>query len=252
MARVPWCPGHCTALGAQATSRTPRSGGEHRSRILDVAEHRGILTRTGLTSNGEAWLPQRGLTASNVGVRAGMQHQCSMARGSSVERRPPVQETIRRFLCAGCRVAAYVCTACDRGQRYCSDECALAARRRLQRESDRRYQSSERGRLKHAERARRYRQRRRSVTEQGAVESPKQDESSTSAPHEVSTPPSSAEETATTLASQSSIDDKALFGQVSCHFCRRWCDQWIRHAPLRPRRSGPRRKSRRGRPIRAA
>ena len=196
---------------------------------------------------------QRGLTADNVGERAGMQHQCSMARGSSVERCPPaVQETIRRFLCAGCRVAAYVCTACDRGQRYCSDGCALAARRRSQRESDRRYQSSERGRLKHAERARQYRQRRRSVTEQGAVVGPKQDVSGTSAPHEeVSTPPSSAEETATTLASQSSIDDRAHFGQVSCHFCRRWCDQWIRHAPLRPRRSRPRRESSRSRSIRA-
>jgi hypothetical protein len=32
-------------------SRTPRSGGEHRSRILDVAEHRGILTETGPTSS---------------------------------------------------------------------------------------------------------------------------------------------------------------------------------------------------------
>ena len=53
-----------------------------------------------------------------------MQHQCSMAGGSSVERCPPVQETIRRFLCAGCRVVAYLCTACDRGQRYCSGECA--------------------------------------------------------------------------------------------------------------------------------
>jgi hypothetical protein len=180
-----------------------------------------------------------------------MQHQCSIAGGSSVERRPPVQETIRRFLRAGCRVAAHVCTACDRGQRYCSDGCALAARRRSQRESDQRYQSSERGRLKHAEGARRYRQRRGSVTERGAVVSPEQDLCSTSALHEVSTPSSSAEETATTPASESSSDDEAHFGQVSCHFCRRWCDQWIRHAPLRQSRSGPRRESRRGRSARA-
>ena len=142
-----------------------------------------------------------------------MQHPCR-AGGLSAERRPPVQETIRRFLCARCRVAAHVCIACDRGQRYCSDGCALAARRRSQRESDQRYQSGERGRLKHAERARRYRQRRGSVTEQGAVESPEPDLCSTSAPHEVSMPSSSAEETVATPVSESSSDDKAHFGQV--------------------------------------
>jgi hypothetical protein len=179
-----------------------------------------------------------------------MQHQCSIAGDSSVERCLRVQETIRRFLCARCRVVAYLCTACDRGQRYCSDECSLAARRRSQRESDRRYQSSERGRLKHAERARRYRQRCRSVTEQGAVVSAERDVCSTSATSEVSTP-SSAEETATTVASGSSTDKQAHSGQVSCHLCRRWCDPWIRHAPLRRRRSGPRRQAM-SRTIRAA
>ncbi len=104
-----------------------------------------------------------------------MQQQCGLAGRSSVESCPPVQESIRRFLCAGCRAVAYLCTACDRGQRYCSDVCAHEARRRAQRESDRRYQSGERGRLKHAERARRYRERRRSVTDQGPVSSPQQD-----------------------------------------------------------------------------
>ena len=176
-----------------------------------------------------------------------MQHQCSIAGGSSVERRPPVQEIIRRFLCAGCRVVAYLCTACDRGQRYCSDGCARVARRRSQRESDRRYQSGERGRLKHAERARRYRERCRSVTEQGPVSSPEQDlRSSAPSPVPTSSPP---EETTTTLAG---TGEKAHFGQVNCHRCRRWCDPWIRHAPLRRRRSWPQRKWRRGRSIRAA
>ena len=165
-----------------------------------------------------------------------MQQQCGLAGRSSVESCPPVQESIRRFLCAGCRAAAYLYPACDRGQRYCSDVCAHAARRRAQSESDRRYQSSERGRLKHAEWARRYRERRRSVTEQGPVSSLEQDLRSTSAPSTVptSSPPNG---TATTLASESSTAEKAHFGQVSCHRCRRWCDPWIRHAPLRRGRS---------------
>jgi hypothetical protein len=45
---------------------------------------------------GKPRLPQRGLTAKNVGEPAGMQRQCSMAGSSSVERCPPVQETYRR------------------------------------------------------------------------------------------------------------------------------------------------------------
>ena len=179
-----------------------------------------------------------------------MQQQRGLAGRSSVESCPPLQESIRRLLCAGCRAVAYLCTACDRGQRYCSDVCAHAARRRAQRESDRRYQSSERGRLKHAERARRYRERRRSVTEQGAVSSPEQDLPGTSTPSTVS-PPGSAEETATMRAREAISDEKAHVGKVSCQFCRRWCDPWIRHAPLRRRRSGARRRSRRGRSVRA-
>jgi hypothetical protein len=180
-----------------------------------------------------------------------MQHQCSVAGRSSAERCPAVQETIRRFLCAGCRVVAYICTACDRGQRYCSDGCARGARRRSQRESDRRYQCSERGRLKHADRARRYRQRRRSVTEHSGVVSLEQDVRSTSATDEESAP-SLAAETATTPASERSTDEIVHSRQLDCHFCRRWCDQWIRHAPLRLRRSRPRRELRLRRSIRAA
>jgi hypothetical protein len=172
-----------------------------------------------------------------------MQQQCGLAGRSSIESCPPRQESIRRFLCAGCRAVAYLCTACDRGQRYCSDVCAHEARRRAQRESDRRYQSGERGRLKHAERARRYRERRRSVTDQGPVSSPEQDLRSTSAPSTVPTL-SPREETATTRAREAISDEKAHVGKFSCQFCRRWCDPWIRHAPLRRRRTATRRTGR--------
>ena len=152
------CPGHCAFFGAQATSRTPLSGGEQRSRILVVAEHRRIMTGTGHRES----LSQRGSRASDVGKPAGMPYQCRSTVGSSAKRCPTAQETMRRFLCAACRVAVCLCTTCDRGQRYCSVGCARSARHQAHRESDRRYQSSERGRLKHAERSRRYRQRRRS------------------------------------------------------------------------------------------
>jgi hypothetical protein len=172
-----------------------------------------------------------------------MPYQCSSAIGSSVKRCPTPQETIRRFLCAGCGVAVCLCTTCDRGQRYCSVGCARSVRRQSQRESDRRYQSSQRGRLNHAERSRRYRQRHRSVTEHSSVVPPKHSVRSTTS--DVSMP-SSDEKTATTLASVSTTDERGSSQQIKCHFCRRWCAPWVRHAPLRRRISAPRRGSRRG------
>lgn len=58
-----------------------------------------------------------------------------------------------------------VCRGCDRGRRYCSDECSSEARRSKQRLAGARYQATEQGRRKHAERQARYLGRRR-VTHQ--------------------------------------------------------------------------------------
>jgi hypothetical protein len=66
----------------------------------------------------------------------------------------------RLFLCAdpGCRAQALICSRCDRGHIYCAD-CAPHARRRSLHAAGRRYQASSRGRIRHAERPRRYRAR---------------------------------------------------------------------------------------------
>ena len=66
----------------------------------------------------------------------------------------------RLFLCAepNCRVQALICSDCDRGHIYCVD-CAPYARRRSLHAAGRRYQTSSRGRIRHAARARRYRAR---------------------------------------------------------------------------------------------
>jgi hypothetical protein len=66
----------------------------------------------------------------------------------------------RLFLCAdqNCRAQALICSDCDRGHIYCAD-CAPHARRRSLHAAARRYQASSRGRIRHAERSRRYRAR---------------------------------------------------------------------------------------------
>jgi hypothetical protein len=72
----------------------------------------------------------------------------------------------RLFLCAepACRVQVVICSDCDRGHIYCAD-CAQHARRRSQHEAGRRYQASSRGRIKHAERSRRWRERQNGARE---------------------------------------------------------------------------------------
>jgi hypothetical protein len=54
-----------------------------------------------------------------------------------------------------------LCSRCDRGQRYCGRACSRAARLASRREAAKRYQRSRAGRMAHAARSRRWRQRRR-------------------------------------------------------------------------------------------
>ena len=62
-------------------------------------------------------------------------------------------------MCARCRAQVLLCSRCDRGQRYCGRACSRAARQDSRRETARRYQRSRAGRLAHAARSRRWRQR---------------------------------------------------------------------------------------------
>jgi hypothetical protein len=98
-----------------------------------------------------------------------------------------LDRSARLFLCARCRDQVLLCSACDRGQQYCSRTCSSVSRRERRRETAERYQSSRGGQLKHAARSARWRQRqcsRRSlrqvnagmaidkVTHQGCLDAP--------------------------------------------------------------------------------
>jgi len=80
----------------------------------------------------------------------------------------------RLFVCACCRVQVLVCSDCDHGQIYCADGCAKLRRRELQMAAAKRYQSSRAGRIRHAERSKRWRARQAAmneiVTHQGSQE----------------------------------------------------------------------------------
>jgi hypothetical protein len=57
-------------------------------------------------------------------------------------------------------------SCCDRGQVYCTGDCAKKARRQSMREAGRRYQASKKGRLAHAARQRKYREQKRLMAQQ--------------------------------------------------------------------------------------
>jgi hypothetical protein len=70
-----------------------------------------------------------------------------------------VDASARLFLCACCRRQVALCSPCDRGQRYCSRACARQVREACMREAARRYQRGYPGRMAHAARQRRLRER---------------------------------------------------------------------------------------------
>lgn len=86
---------------------------------------------------------------------------------------PHGEAVLRQRFClaSDCRAMFFLCSRCDRGQRYCSDACRQQARLGQHRVANRRYQQSEEGRLDHRDRQRCYRARRAQarVTDQGSL-----------------------------------------------------------------------------------
>ena len=126
----------------------------------------------------------------------------------------------RTYLCVSCYQRAIICSQCDRGQIYCSRDCASRVRHSRLREAGRRYQATDRGRRLHAERSRRYRERNQHVTHQGSA------------------PEATAREIIVTdvvLAVPSSKQTRSAGNKVHyCHFCGCSASEFVRQRFLRP------------------
>lgn len=134
--------------------------------------------------------------------------------------------TARLFVCAGCRAQVLICCCCDRGQIYCAQGCAKACRGSAQRAAGQRYQSSRRGRLNHAARARRYRARQKKVTHQTSPAHPADDVI--------------AESSAIPTAACRSPSHFAREWLWRCHWCGCRCSSFVRTGFLRRRRGAAR------------
>ena len=106
-------------------------------------------------------------------------HEAIIVVQSRLRRRMavPGEVVLRLRVCLGgeCRATFFLCSRCDRGQRYCSLACRRQARLHQRRCANRRHQRSPEGRLDHRDRQREYRRRRTQrapqarVTDQGSL-----------------------------------------------------------------------------------
>ena len=132
-----------------------------------------------------------------------------------VERRPDC----RRLVCDRCSVVVYLCSWCDRGQRYCSSRCSGQARRASLRAAGDRYQRTPRGRRLHSRRQQAYRERqRKKVTHHGCR---REEGSASVAECEPSRVIKSAGRRST---------------ELRCAVCASPCERLVRHDFLRSRR----------------
>jgi hypothetical protein len=84
-----------------------------------------------------------------------------------------MEPTARIFNCARCHRQVIICSCCDRGNSYCSPTCSAKSRKASVQAAGKRYQQTYQGKLKHAERQRRYRNK--IVTHHTYQESPAND-----------------------------------------------------------------------------
>lgn len=132
----------------------------------------------------------------------------------------------RHYRCARCCTVVLICSHCDRGQRYCAGDCAKLARTQSLQEAGKRYQSSLPGRLRHALRQRRYRDRQTKVTHHGS-------------------PPQTPDDL---LPAIPMLCIKSTPQPWHCHFCGQLQTQFIRHRFLQRRIRRPSRLTNRREP----
>lgn len=123
------------------------------------------------------------------------------------------KKTARLFYCACCWKRVQICSRCDRGNIYCESTCSRTSRLLNHRIANQKYQCSLKGRQKHADRQRRYRER------QKATEKKVTDHRSRVLPPHGLLPDQPNEELRQTK-------------EIHCHFCGELVSPLLRHGFL--------------------
>lgn len=124
-----------------------------------------------------------------------------------------MESSARLYNCARCHSLVTICSPCDHNNIYCGSICSRAARVQSCHLASRRYQRTFRGRQKHADRQRRYRERLKiKVTHH----------TSPILPPRVVLPPKPNERIS-----------EAMEGYTYCHFCKKPVSPFLRRGYLR-------------------
>lgn len=142
----------------------------------------------------------------------------------------PMNPSARLYQCLRCHSQVVICRQCDRGHRFCGEDCARLSRRDSQRRSAQRYRKTIPGKVSNARRQRLFRQR-NSNRQREAL--------STKVTHQGSTSPT---HYAPLLIRRWTAHKKAvrdtLVGQIRCHCCGELCDVFLRrhflHSSMAP------------------
>ena len=125
----------------------------------------------------------------------------------------PMELSGRLYNCVSCYVLVTICSPCDHNNIYCGSTCSAAARRKSCSMASKRYQKSHRGRLKHAERQKHYRERlKKKVTHH----------TSPALPPRVVLP-----------RKPNELISETVKGNLHCHFCGKPCSPFLRRGFLR-------------------
>jgi hypothetical protein len=127
-----------------------------------------------------------------------------------------MEHTLRLFSCARCHTQTVICSHCDRGQIYCGSECSIAARLQSKRAADKRYQLTPGGKMKHALRQRRYRERLNKIVTDHGSHSPTQNALLQPVKNEAKE----------MMESQDDLSKR-------CCFCKKSVSSWLRNGFLR-------------------
>jgi hypothetical protein len=131
----------------------------------------------------------------------------------------------RHYVCARCRCQVFICRHCDRGNIYCTGECAARARQDSVRRAGAVYRSTGGGRHTNAARQRRFRARQKEkVTHHGSL------------------PMRAVALLLLALKPRGSvpqIERESSKTGIFCHHCRRRCDPFLRNRFLRPSERAP-------------
>jgi hypothetical protein len=121
-------------------------------------------------------------------------------------------KTARLYHCSRCHAQVFICSSCDRGNRYCANGCRQEARRESLKIANQKYQKSRKGKFKNAARQAAFRLRQKQkVTDQGSSQTPRH-----------------ASLRAKLDKARSLLDCRPMGTVFHCHHCGKQCEPFLR------------------------